>query len=125
MLKYLLTVIFVIIVFPVNGQNINKNTYYSVQKDTVLNFKDINVIKYYQKYITPIDGNRCVMYPSCSEYSHQAIEKFGFIRGYIMTTERLTRCSKDLKFYNSFIKNNIEYNIDPVENFIWNGKEKH
>lgn len=48
----------------------------------------------YQKYISPIDGQRCLMYPSCSEYSKQAFQKHGFLKGWIMTCDRLLRCGR-------------------------------
>ena len=37
----------------------------------------------------------CPMYPSCSEYSRQALKKHGFPMGWIMACDRLMRCSRD------------------------------
>jgi len=37
----------------------------------------IRFIKIYQKVLSPFLGNNCRYYPSCSEYSIQAIEKYG------------------------------------------------
>jgi putative membrane protein insertion efficiency factor len=34
----------------------------------------------------------CKFYPTCSEYSKQSFEKFGFIKGLILTTKRVSRC---------------------------------
>lgn len=52
-------------------------------------------IKFYQKYISGIDGDRCGMYPSCSHYSAQAFKEHGRLKGWIMTCDRLLRCSRD------------------------------
>jgi hypothetical protein len=37
----------------------------------------------------------CPMYPSCSEYSRQAVEKHGFVIGWSMAMDRLLRCGRD------------------------------
>lgn len=47
-------------------------------------------IGFFQKVISPTDGDRCPMYPSCSTYGAQAVRKHGFVLGMIMTTARLT-----------------------------------
>jgi len=35
------------------------------------------------------------MYPSCSEYSKQASEKYGFFIGAMIATDRVMRCGRD------------------------------
>ena len=42
------------------------------------------LLKIYKKYFSPIISNRgvhCKYYPTCSEYSRQAITKYGAIKG--------------------------------------------
>jgi uncharacterized protein len=34
----------------------------------------------------------CRFYPSCSEYTHQAIEKYGIGKGIWLGSKRITRC---------------------------------
>ena len=44
----------------------------------------ILLISFYKKYISPIFhffGIECKYYPTCSEYTKQAIEKYGFLKG--------------------------------------------
>lgn len=56
----------------------------------------INLIKWYQKSISPwleSKNIRCKFYPSCSEYTKQAIEKYGFIKGFIKGVKRILRCN--------------------------------
>lgn len=77
----------------------------------------------YQKYISPIDGHRCRMHPSCSAYSKQAFQKHGFLKGWIMTCDRLLRCGRsELSFSYPIIKDGQKYCDDPLENNeIFNG----
>jgi len=37
-------------------------------------------------------GATCTMYPSCSEYAYQAIDKYGVFRGSYKSLFRLLRC---------------------------------
>lgn len=50
-------------------------------------------IKIYQKTVSPLMGQRCKYYPSCSEYAVQAISKFGILRGLVLAGWRLLRCN--------------------------------
>ena len=49
----------------------------------------IQAIRFYQHYVSPVIGDRCQMYPSCSSYALQAIKKHGCIIGSVMTSDRL------------------------------------
>ena len=55
------------------------------------------MIHLYRTIISPIDGDRCPMYPSCSTYALEALKKHGPIVGWIMTCDRLLRCGGDEK----------------------------
>lgn len=48
-----------------------------------------NGIIFFSKYISPVDGDRCNMYPTCAAYSRQAIETHGFVFGMLLTVDRL------------------------------------
>jgi putative membrane protein insertion efficiency factor len=50
-------------------------------------------IRFYQKWISPIGGERCGFRPSCSAYGYGAIEQQGPIVGIMMTADRLMRCN--------------------------------
>ena len=43
----------------------------------------------FSEYISPVDGDRCNMYPTCAAYTRQAIEKHGFVFGVLLTADRL------------------------------------
>ena len=50
-------------------------------------------IRVYQRLFSPLFGQRCRYYPSCSEYAAQAIERFGILRGLLLAGWRLLRCN--------------------------------
>ena len=52
----------------------------------------IKLIEIYQKTPTKLH-NACKYYPSCSNYAHEAIEKYGCIKGGFMTIKRLIKCN--------------------------------
>lgn len=39
----------------------------------------------------------CIYYPSCSEYSYDAIDKYGALKGGIMATKRVISCNPTSK----------------------------
>lgn len=52
----------------------------------------LKLIKFYQKFISPLLGGRCRFYPSCSHYTYTVIEKEGIIRGGWRGFKRILRC---------------------------------
>lgn len=58
----------------------------------VASFFVIALIKIYQFVISPLLGPRCRYYPSCSQYSIQALQTHGFIKGLYLSIRRLLRC---------------------------------
>jgi putative component of membrane protein insertase Oxa1/YidC/SpoIIIJ protein YidD/TM2 domain-containing membrane protein YozV len=47
---------------------------------------------FYKKYLSSQDLDACVFSPSCSEYTLQSVEKYGFIKGTLNGIDRLMRC---------------------------------
>lgn len=50
------------------------------------------MIRFYRRWISPVLPPSCRFYPSCSEYTYQAIEKHGLRRGGWLGLRRLSRC---------------------------------
>jgi len=50
-------------------------------------------IRLYQRLLSPVFGERCRYYPSCSEYAAQAVSGFGILRGSVLAGWRLLRCN--------------------------------
>lgn len=52
----------------------------------------IGLIKGYQYLISPLLGPSCRFSPSCSEYTCQALAKFGALKGSWLGAKRICRC---------------------------------
>jgi putative membrane protein insertion efficiency factor len=52
----------------------------------------LGVIRTYRYAVSPLLGQRCRFYPTCSEYAMTSIERFGLTRGSWMTLRRVLRC---------------------------------
>jgi putative membrane protein insertion efficiency factor len=53
---------------------------------------EMGLIVVYQRMISPMFGNVCRFEPSCSEYTRQAIEKYGVLHGTWLGMKRVSRC---------------------------------
>lgn len=53
----------------------------------------IGAIRLYQKHLSPLLGNTCRFYPTCSDYTQQAIDKYGIIKGSLKGVLRIIRCN--------------------------------
>ncbi|MBM4271230.1 MAG: membrane protein insertion efficiency factor YidD [Deltaproteobacteria bacterium] len=106
------------------------NFNHPVRKDALLTYHGapsfpaallIGTLRIFSEYISPVDGERCQMYPTCVAYARQAIGKHGFLMGWMMTVDRLLHESDETDFA-SVIKAGDRYRYhDPVENndFWW------
>lgn len=52
----------------------------------------LRAIRLYQKVLSPYLPSRCRYIPSCSCYTHEAIERYGLIKGGWLGLKRLARC---------------------------------
>ncbi|MDR0439442.1 MAG: membrane protein insertion efficiency factor YidD [Candidatus Accumulibacter sp.] len=50
------------------------------------------LIRCYSYAVSPLLGRRCRFFPTCSDYTAQAIEKHGAYRGLRLGIGRLCRC---------------------------------
>jgi putative membrane protein insertion efficiency factor len=53
----------------------------------------IQLIRFYKFAISPMLGNNCRYFPTCSEYFALAVRKHGAIRGSAMGVGRILRCN--------------------------------
>lgn len=76
-------------------------------------------IRFFQIFISPADGDRCPMSPSCSQYAVEAIRTYGPWRGLILTSDRLLRCGRE-DDYPLVQQQGVFHYYDPLgENVIW------
>jgi putative component of membrane protein insertase Oxa1/YidC/SpoIIIJ protein YidD len=78
-------------------------------------------VRLFRKYISVTDGNRCPMYPTCSQYCIESFRKNGIIMGWIMSCDRIMRCGGNEMDLSSPVWVNGEKHIhDPVShNDFW------
>ena len=52
----------------------------------------IYIIKIYQYLISPLVGNRCRFFPSCSEYCVDSLRAHGLKKGLLLGIKRILKC---------------------------------
>ncbi|EFE86934.1 membrane protein insertion efficiency factor YidD [Fusobacterium periodonticum] len=52
----------------------------------------ILLIRFYQKFISPLFPAKCRYYPTCSQYTLEAIQEYGAIKGTYLGIKRILRC---------------------------------
>jgi uncharacterized protein len=50
------------------------------------------LLKFYKRFVSPLLGQRCRFYPSCSDYARAAVARFGPWRGGLLAGWRILRC---------------------------------
>jgi len=82
------------------------------------------LIGFFQKYISPVDGDRCPSYPTCSQYALEAVRKHGFLMGLVMSSDRLIHESDEIQGAPLIFVHGAYRYYDPVENndFWWDKK---
>ncbi|MFZ3589327.1 membrane protein insertion efficiency factor YidD [Bacillus sp. DJP31] len=52
----------------------------------------ILMIRFYQRFLSPLKPPSCRFYPTCSHYGIEAISRFGIVKGGWLTTKRICKC---------------------------------
>ena len=58
----------------------------------ILTYILIKLIQSYKFLISPLLGNSCKYFPTCSEYSIEALKTFGFFKGIFLSLKRILSC---------------------------------
>lgn len=75
----------------------------------------IQAIRFHQEVISPADGPRSHFIPSSSQYTLDAMKKYGFIQGFAMGCDRLMRENDDPWVYRKILDpSGREMKWDPV-----------
>jgi len=53
----------------------------------------VKFIVFYQNHISSHMGKHCKYYPTCSEYTRQAVDKYGIIKGSLLGIIRILKCN--------------------------------
>lgn len=49
-------------------------------------------IRFYQRHISPLLPPSCRYYPTCSQYTFAAVERYGVLKGLWLGVKRISRC---------------------------------
>tara|TARA_B100001121_G_scaffold168291_1_gene146982 strand:- start:624 stop:875 length:252 start_codon:yes stop_codon:yes gene_type:complete len=52
----------------------------------------ISLIKGYRFFLSPLLGSTCRYFPTCSEYSIEALKTYGFFKGSWLSLKRIFSC---------------------------------
>jgi putative membrane protein insertion efficiency factor len=52
----------------------------------------LRLIRLYQLLLSPLFAGSCRYYPSCSQYTYEAVTRYGWLRGSWMGMKRIGRC---------------------------------
>jgi putative membrane protein insertion efficiency factor len=50
------------------------------------------LVNFYQKFISPLKPPSCRFIPTCSEYTKQAVSKYGAFKGTYLGLKRILKC---------------------------------
>ena len=59
----------------------------------MINRSLIKVIRFYQKYFSPLMGQNCRFHPTCSQYALEALRIHGTYRGTVLAIKRIMKCN--------------------------------
>jgi hypothetical protein len=72
------------------------------------------IIRFHQKVISPVDGPRSHFRPTSSRYMQLAVQRYGFLKGFIMGCDRLLRENNEEWVYRTVEIDGQFYKYDPA-----------
>ena len=89
---------------------------FNPQETSELKLVATGLIRFYQKFISSQDGPTCGFHPTCSRFGMECIQKYGMVRGLLLTADRLIRCNGSQ--WQHYHKDSItDKYIDPVSDY--------
>jgi len=55
-------------------------------------YVSLRLIIFYQAALSPLLGSTCRFKPTCSQYTYEAIDRYGWLKGAWMGIRRISRC---------------------------------
>lgn len=53
----------------------------------------IALVRFYQRFISPLLAPRCIYMPTCSQYAIEAFSRYGVCKGGWLAVRRVLRCN--------------------------------
>ena len=83
---------FIVASNPLLSEAPKGNVRLSFHETSEIKLFSIGLIRLYQLFISSQDMPVCNFVPSCSQFGMEAIRKYGFLRGVLLTSDRFQRC---------------------------------
>jgi putative membrane protein insertion efficiency factor len=64
----------------------------TLEENQVLRAVFLQLIRLYQRALSPFLGQNCRFHPTCSQYAYEAVTKYGAAQGIWMGLRRICRC---------------------------------
>ena len=52
----------------------------------------VALVTFYRNRVSPLSAPKCRYFPTCSAYALEALEKYGALKGGLLSLRRLLRC---------------------------------
>ena len=62
-----------------------------------INVLALKVIRFYQKFLSPLKKHCCRFYPTCSRYALEAFSKHSFFKAFFLSLRRFLKCNPFFK----------------------------
>lgn len=84
-----------------------------------MSFAAILIIKFYQRFLSPFLQGSCRHYPTCSNYSIEAIRNHGFFKGTFLSVKRILKCNPFFEGGYDPVpeKDSCSHNLKPINKF--------
>ena len=72
------------------------------------------IIRFHQRVISPVDGPRSHFRPTSSRYMQLAMQRYGFLKGFVMGCDRLLRENDEEWVYHTIEVDGQTFKYDPA-----------
>ena len=72
------------------------------------------IIRFHQEVLSPVDGPRSSFRPTSSRYMQLAMQRYGFIKGFVMGCDRLLRENDESWVYHTLEIDGKKFKFDPA-----------
>jgi putative membrane protein insertion efficiency factor len=84
----------------------------------------IFLIRGYQRFISPLFPRRCKYEPTCSAYAVEAVSRFGFFRGSLLSIWRLIRCNPFSHGGFDPVRDEFTLDVGPMDPAVYHGETR-